>query len=256
MVKLSRKYKKKRISKKNNRKQTKKLKSRKIKNQRGGVWETWQVRLTDYMIDNFDGSFGLDFDCCPCVFKLLLIDETDDTINNEQIKAEIAKLFEQDFTHRGMSVFEIIAFYKKIYPADDFMFDKIIKPYNLVDWDKRIFGDITPGFATLGGFERKNGSKHCIVFAKGLSGQIFLFDPQESHYREGKDPILDYLVENDVDYIYKLKVNKYHAFPPKQSLFPLKQSPFPPKQSPPKSHKKGKKGKKRKKRKPRSRRYK
>ena len=159
------------------------LKSRKIKNQRGGLWTTWETRLTDDMIYTFENPHTFPNDCCPCVFKLLGAPEE-----------VLLQLFQyQDFNKRGMMTQEITDFYENIDPDYKYEFFSIIKPYNILGWVKKIFGNITPGYATLGGIERANGSKHCIVFAKDESHKIYLFDPQNNHYRKGKEEIEDYL---------------------------------------------------------------
>jgi len=220
MVKLSRKYKKRKISKKK-RKRTQKLKSRKKINQRGG----WETRLTDHMIDTFKNPHTFPKDCCPCVFDLLKAPQD-----------AIKELFElHDFDIKGLTNQEIEAFYKKLLPDFDFKFSAIIEPYNIDDWENKIFGDITPGFATLGGLERENGSKHCIVFAKNLVGQIYLFDPQYSDKRVGKIQIYSYLRENNVNYIYKLLSKPAEpiyslgaaAYPPRPSAFSLRPTSRP-----------------------------
>lgn len=191
----------------------KKLKSRKKIIQRGG----WEIRLTDDMIDTFRNPNKFPDDCCPCVFHLL-----------KAPRHAIEELYKShNFYIKGMENYEIEAFYKKLRPDLDFEFSVIIEPHNIVGWQRKIFGNIRPGFATLGGLERTDYSRHCIVFAKDLRGKIYLFDPQLGEIKVGARQIKSYLQDNNTNYIYKLLSKPaVTVFPPKSSAFAPKSSTF------------------------------
>jgi len=184
-------------SKKNNRKTSKKIRSKKRinkklkrKSQSGG----FQIRLTQVMIDTFENPHTFPEDCCPCVFHLLGMD-----------RDKIQELInEHDFTQSGMTEELIQDFFRYVYPEYQFWFREIIGPYNMFGWEKKIFGDIYAGYATLGGITRNDNSKHCIIFAKHPNGEMHIFDAQYARMYIGRDAVYGYLTHNTVRYVNKL----------------------------------------------------
>lgn len=157
-------------------------------------------QLTDKIINLWENPHRTTTpnDCCPCVFSLLgMPRKTVEYLRERNING-----FSKDEIERG---------FKRGYPKFDFKFQKSV---NLMEYGSfreyilNLFQTIPVNYATLGGYERNDGTKHCIVFAKNTSNIPIIFDAQNSRVYIGIEQITAYLLSQRVLFIYHLMSQK------------------------------------------------
>ena len=79
-----------------------------------------------------------------------------------------------------------------------------------------IWETIPKNFATVGGIERNDGTKHCIVFAKDNNDVKIILDAQIGQAFQGIETIYQYLESQGVKFMYVLKSQKKSADPSEQ----------------------------------------
>ena len=174
---------------------TRKRKSRK---QKGGYLK----QLTDEIVMLWKNPHesGTPMDCCPCVFSLLgMPPETVRYLRENNLK--------------GFSKEQIEAGFNSGYPEFIFRFQKssdlkasgpdMFRAYLLSIWET-----IPSNFATVGGYERQDKTKHCIVLAKNDDGQPIILDAQTNKGYHGINNIAMHLLSQNVKFMYHLVSQK------------------------------------------------
>ena len=114
----------------------------------------------------------------------------------------------KDFNESGMLLEEIEDYFNKQYPKlNNISFLPLDTDYKLEEinqWKKYIYDDIYYGYAALGGIKRIDSTQHCIVYAKDKQGELYLIDAQDLKIYKGNYEILNYLLKNKTNKIYKL----------------------------------------------------
>ena len=151
--------------------------------QRGGM----NIRITDKMIANWANPHNLPNDCCPCVFSLLGMPHA---IANALAAANL----------RGMGAQQMMQLFSHYYPNYTFTAPAVAVTYAmpLATILQKVFQVLPAGYATVGGYHRRDGSAHCVIWAKGLNGQPVILDAQAGRIYTGENPILTYLTQQDV----------------------------------------------------------
>jgi hypothetical protein len=181
------------------RRRRRRTRRRRTRSKRGGM----NIRITGAMIDNWQNPHNLPNDCCPCVFNLLGMPHN---IANALATMNMG----------GMSVPGIIQLFSQYYPNYTFTAPSIpiTSPTQLRTILKDLYMTIPAGYATVGGFHRHKGTRHCIIWAKLLNGQPIILDAQAGQFYMGEEPILDYLSQQDASVIVLIKgVSKIDGTP-------------------------------------------
>ena len=129
-------------------------------------------------------------DCCPCTFNFL------DVITNEEF---INLMLE--YGEDGMYLYEIEYFFTEKYPEYIFKFLEIELLSHKKEAGKiimKLFKSIKRGFGMIVVILRKDGSSHCVIFARDDNNNFAIFDPQAyKSYVNGKQ-VSQYLNDNNV----------------------------------------------------------
>lgn len=165
--------------------------------------------LTDEIVTLWENPHesSTPMDCCPCVFSLLgMPKKTVDYLryNNPN----------------GFSKQKIEDGFNEGYPEFTFEFQKsdnilargrdMFNAYLMSIWET-----IPKNYATVGGYERKDGTKHCIVLAKNNVGEAIILDAQTGLGYSGIPNIANHLLThspgNPVKFMYHLVSQKKKA---------------------------------------------
>ena len=174
-------------------------KKRKVRNkkQRGGVL----FRLTNANFEQYKPVTGGPMDCCPCVFRFLgLPDELTQRLSS--------------IMPGGFSELAIEQFFSSHWPQYSFKFEAIPPDVNGVPQQlhtipvprqteelHRLFSKIPPGYGVVGGYQRLDGSRHCVAFARSthIDGAVpVLVDAQAIHHAQSWTDILNYIHQNQI----------------------------------------------------------
>ena len=166
--------------------------------QRGGM----NIRITDKMIANWANPHNLPNDCCPCVFSLLGMPHA---IANALATANL----------RGMGAQQMVQLFSHYYPNYTFTAPAVaVNPGTLSGVLGQVFQVLPAGYATVGGYHRRDGSAHCVIWAKGLNGQPVILDAQAGRIYTGENPILTYLTQQNIASITLIRgVSKTNGTP-------------------------------------------
>jgi len=145
------------------------------------------IRITDKMIDNWKNPHNLLNDCCPCVFSLLGMPHA---IANALAAANL----------QGMGAQYMVQLFSGEYPNYTFTAPAVAVTHAmpLATILQKVFQVLPAGYATVGGYHRRDGSAHCVIWAKGMGGQPVILDAQAGRIYTGENPILTYLTQQDV----------------------------------------------------------
>tara|TARA_B100001063_G_scaffold247257_1_gene291824 strand:- start:5295 stop:6011 length:717 start_codon:yes stop_codon:yes gene_type:complete len=179
-------------------KRSKKSKNKKTRRKKAGFLK----HLTDDIVRLWENPHEerTPNDCCPCVFSLLGMPK--DTVD-----------YLREHNQNGFSKDEIEDGFNLAYPKYHFRFQKsdnimqsgpdIFRAYLLSLWDT-----IPKNYATIGGYERNDGTKHCIVLAKNNDNSSIILDAQTSLGYHGISNISTHLLSQSVKFMYHLVSQK------------------------------------------------
>jgi len=165
-------------------------------------------KLTKAMIELWKNPHAYQMDCCPCVFTLL------------GMPLEQARILAQ--THgSGFSAKGIIDGFTAGYPDFTFTFPavdykELKSNMNNPEEDyvpiiEGFFSEIPSDYATVAGFEREDGTKHCIVLGRDTDGKIMLLDAQAGKGFRGAEAIYDYFERNNTKNIFVLNSKSHQG---------------------------------------------
>ena len=165
-------------------------------------------KLTKAMIELWKNPHAYQMDCCPCVFTLL------------GMPLEQARILAQ--THgSGFSAEGIVDGFTAGYPDFTFTFPaidykKLKSNMNNPEEDyvpiiEGFFSEIPSDYATVAGFEREDGTKHCIVLGRDNDGKIMLLDAQAGKGFRGAETIYDYFERNNTKNIFVLNSRSHQG---------------------------------------------
>ena len=177
---------------------TRKRKRKSRKRQRGGFFKQMTNKIV--MLWQNPHKSSTPMDCCPCVFSLL------------GMPPKTVRYLREKNLH-GFSKEKIESGFNEGYPDFIFKFQKsdniisvgpdMFKAYLFSIWET-----IPVNFATVGGYERQDKTKHCIVLAKNNDGQPIILDAQANKGYHGINNIATYLLTQNVKFVYHLVSQK------------------------------------------------
>lgn len=179
-------------------KKSKKSKRKRKTSKRGGM----RRRMTDKMINRFRNphSQNTPNDCCPCVFSLLGMSKS------------MVQAYQKTHGKTGFSASALEEGMNKGFPE---YHSQMLRSFDITKHTAQqnrnllseLFYKIPRGTGAIGGIERKNGTKHCVVFARDLSGKPIVFDAQTAVIYSDVVNILNNwtgVAEPNIKYLYIL----------------------------------------------------
>ena len=170
---------------------TQKRKRRK-RGQRGGVL----YKISPAVLQRLHKPIGVHAkDCCPCVFKLLGMSEAD----AQRLATRMPAGFSKD---------AIVDYFSTMYPKYSFSFQEVNAVTAAAEAEvlHKIFSKIPPAFGILGGYQRADGSKHCIAFARRtVDGRPVIYDAQAGQLIQGLPTIIAYMNFHQIITIWLLR---------------------------------------------------
>ena len=145
-------------------------------------------RIGSDKFNNYINKHSFPNDCCPCVMNFF--GENQEFVDNLFI----------NFGANGMSEAYIEEAFKHLYNGYSFKFTKldgITSVNNLADQLTYLLEQIPNGYGIFGGYMRRDETRHCVVFAKGIKGEYALLDAQSGKFYIN-DEILEHLY-NGID---------------------------------------------------------
>ena len=154
---------------------------------KGGYFKKFDFDVIKYQSKN---QHFFENDCCPCTFNFLHVITNEEFIN-----------LMLEYGEKGMYTHEIELFFNKKYPEYIFKFIEM----ELLSHKKgagkiiiNLFKSIKKGFGMIVIIRRKDGSSHCLIFARDNDNNFAIFDPQVyQSYVNGKQ-VAKYLNDNKV----------------------------------------------------------
>ena len=190
-------------NRKNFSKSSQKKGKRKNKKQKGGFLKNLTTDIV--MLWQNPHQITTPNDCCPCVFSLLGMPPA----AVHYLRMNNLNGFSKEKIEEGFSV-GYPEYYFSFHKSDN-LSDK--SPEMVIAYLESIWTTIPENFSTVGGIERNDGTKHCIVFAKDNNNVKIILDAQIGQAFQGIESIYQYLASQGVIFIYVLKSQKKSANP-------------------------------------------